>query len=134
MTSANLELVRSIAAKWERGDWTDASWADPTIEFVVDDSLSPTSWSGPAGLAKGWLTFLSAWDDYRIEVEEIRELDEHRVLLLVLHGGRGKRSGVDIGQSRFHGAVLFEMRDGSVIRMGAYLDRNRAFAELGLAA
>jgi len=134
MASPNVELVRSISERWECGDWSDASWADPQIEFLVDDSLTRTTWSGVDSLAKGWLTFLSSWEDYRVEVEECRELDERRVLLLVLHGGRGKRSGVDLGPISFHGAVLFEMRDGAVTGMAAYADRSRAFSDLGLAS
>jgi hypothetical protein len=32
--SAPLELVRSIYAKWELGDFGSADWADPQIEYI----------------------------------------------------------------------------------------------------
>jgi ketosteroid isomerase-like protein len=61
VASANLELVRSIYASWERGDYSAAEWADPEIEWVLPDGPAPGSWTGSAGMAEGFGDFLSAW-------------------------------------------------------------------------
>jgi hypothetical protein len=55
------------------------------------------------------------------------------VLVLVRYEGRGKLSGLEVGQMRAKGASLFYCRDGTVTRFVAYLDRDRALADLGLA-
>ena len=131
--SANLDLVRSIYADWERGDWTSAEWADPEIEYVMVDEPGSITHRGIAAMAEAWRSFLGAWVDYRIEPEEYRALDEERVLVLVKASGRGKASGIEVSESTRGGANLFRIRDGMVVRLDAYFDRDRALADLGLA-
>jgi ketosteroid isomerase-like protein len=85
-------------------------------------------------MAEGFRTFASAWEELRFEADEYRALDDDRVLVLYRwSGGRGKASGVEVGQIRSEGANVFHVRGGKVTRMVNYLDRDRAFADLGLA-
>jgi ketosteroid isomerase-like protein len=130
---SNLDLVRSISAGWERGDFSRNDWADPDIEFVIADGPEPGSWTGLAGMAEGFRSALSGWNHFRAEAEEYRELEDGTVLVLLRAGsGRGKMSGLEIGQMRTTGANLFQLRDGKVTRLVIYLDRERARADLGL--
>ena len=62
--SANLDLVRSIHAAWERGDFSSAEWAHLDIEYANVGGPSPGSWTGRAGMADGMRDFLSAWKDF----------------------------------------------------------------------
>lgn len=133
MASANLDLVRSIYAAWERGDYSSAEWAHAEIEYVHADGPAPGSWTGPAGMAAAFRDFLSAWDHVRFEAKEYRELDNDRVLVLDHFSGRGKMSGVEFGQMRAKAASLFHIRGGKVTRLVQYWDHERAFAEAGLA-
>jgi ketosteroid isomerase-like protein len=133
MSSANVELVRSIYADWERGDYSSAEWADPEIEFVFADGPEPGSWTGVAGMAEGFRGWLKAWEDYRVVADELRELDGERVFVLTHNSGRGKTSGLEIGQMRTRGqANLVHVRGGKVTKFVLYWDRDRAFADLGL--
>ena len=129
MSSQNLDLVRSIYAAWEGGDYGAVEWADPEIEFVIADGLEPGSGKGVEGMADRWRKALSAWDDLRVEAEGYRELDDERVLVLTRMRGRGKSSGVEIVESR---GSLFHVHDGMVTRLVLYWDRDRALADLGL--
>ncbi len=132
MASANVELVvRSIYADWERGEYSSVEWADPEIERVFADGPAPGSWKGR--LPEGWRDFLSAWEELRMEADEYRELDDERVLVVHHYSGRGKTSGLELGQMREKGANLFHMRDGRVVTLVFYWDRDLAFADLGLA-
>jgi ketosteroid isomerase-like protein len=55
------------------------------------------------------------------------------VLVLLRFSGRGKTSGLELGQMRAKGANVIHVRDGKVTRIVAYWDRERALADLELA-
>jgi ketosteroid isomerase-like protein len=131
--ASNVDLVRSIYAAWELGDWSSADWAHPDIEFVLADGPSPGRWTGLGGMAQGVRNWLNPWEELRQEAEEYRELDGGRVLALHRYSGRGKTSGLELGQMEAKGAALFHVLDGKVTRIVHYFDRDRAFADLGLA-
>jgi hypothetical protein len=129
--SANLVLVRSICADWERGELRRVDWADPAIEFVAPDGAEPGRWQGLEGMTEAFRRFLTEWKDFTVKVEQARELDDGRVLVLVSHSGRGRTSGIDLARVGA-GANLLDIRDGKVIQSTAYWDRGRALADLGL--
>jgi hypothetical protein len=84
-------------------------------------------------MAEGWRSFLSAWEEFRPEMDEIRELDDERVLVLSRYSGRGKVSGLEIGKVGTERAALYQFRGGKVTKIVRYLNRERGLAELRLA-
>jgi ketosteroid isomerase-like protein len=133
MMSANLDLVRSIYADWERGDWTHtAEWGHPEMEWVTVDGPSPGRVTGLKAMAAGWREWLADWNGFRAEAEEYRELEGERVLVFHHFGGRGKASGVEVGQTTSKGACLFHLADGKVTKLALYAVRDRAIIDLGL--
>lgn len=126
-----MELVRSIFAQWERGDFSSADWAHPDIEYVLADGLSPGVWIGLGRMAEHWRAELAGWKDIRLMAEEYRELDGERVLVLVHGSGHGKTSGVRMEQIQGGGANLFHILDGKVTRLVLYYDREHALADVG---
>lgn len=129
MAPANVELVRPMYAAWGRGDYSSVEWAHPEIDIVLADGPAPGSWTGLAGMAEGWRDWVTAWEEYCLEADEYRELDDKRVLVLSQFSGRGKASGLTV---RTSGAVVFHLREGKVTRLVVYWDRERALADLGL--
>src|SRR6516165_7922811 len=120
--SANLDLVHSIYADWERGNFSSVGWADPEIEYVEAEMgrFPRTSSHGVIGLAEAARARLEVLEDVRELAEEYRELDDGRVLVLNLTRGRWKRSGIELGVSKSRpwvGAHLFHIRDGKVTKL-----------------
>jgi len=134
MASANVELLRSIFDDWQRGDFSSTAWANPEIEFVFADGPSPGSWNGLAEMGDAWRDFLGSWERLRAVPGEYRELDGERVLVFIENTGRGKISGLELGEMRSKSANLFEIRDGKVKRLVAYWDRERALEDIGVGA
>src|SRR5436190_21239189 len=130
--SANLDLVRSIYADWERGDFSSAEWAHPDVQCVFADGPDPSSWTGLPGMAQSMRAWISASADFRVQAEDYRELDAGRVFTLVCLSARGKTSGLELGRMRPEGANLFEIRGGKVSRVVIYANRDRALTDLGL--
>jgi hypothetical protein len=134
VASANVELVRSILAAWERGDFSSVEWADPRIDYVHADGPSPGRWSGLAGMAEGWRDALRAWEELHIQANEYYELDDNRVVVLTQLSGHGKTSGLDLAQMHTESVGLFRIEGSKVTTIVWYWDRERGLAELGLGA
>jgi hypothetical protein len=84
-------------------------------------------------MAEAFREVLNAWEDYRVEVDEYRELDSERVVVLLQLTARGKTSGLEVARMRTKGASLFQAAGGRVTRLVLYSDREHALADLGLA-
>jgi ketosteroid isomerase-like protein len=132
VSSANLDLVRSVYAVWERGDFSSVEWAHPDIELVFADGPDPSKRTGLTEMSAGFGDFLRAWEDFHVKATEYREVDEERVLVLVQFSGRAKTSGVALGHMETTNAVVFHIHDGEVRRVLLYWDRERALVDLGL--
>jgi ketosteroid isomerase-like protein len=125
-----MKIVRSIYADWERGDWGRGDWASPGIEYEYVGGPEPRSGTRLAGPASALRDWLGAWNDWRIEVVEFRDIDREHVFVTVKNLGSGKTSRLKV-ESR--GANLFRLCDGKVTRLVSYWDRDDAPADLGLA-
>jgi ketosteroid isomerase-like protein len=127
--SSNLDLVRSIYAAWERGDFHSIEWAHPEIEYVIADGPHPGTWRGISAVEETQREVLSAWASWRVDVQSYRKLDGERVFVLSRVTGRGATSGLQLEQKR---AAVFHVRGERVIRHVVWWDRDRALADLGL--
>jgi len=132
LSQENVEIVRSIYAGWEQGDYGWTGWQRADTEFVMADGPNPGRWVGADGIGEGWGDFLGAWEDFRHAADEYRDLGDERVLVLFHFSGRGKRSGVEVEQMGSKAAGLFTLQEGKVTRIVLYFDRRAALEAIGL--
>jgi len=85
MSSANLDLVRSIYAAWERGDFSSSEWAHPEIEHADADGPLVGGTGGFERLGHGVREFLTAF-----RAEALLGPDPPRMVL------RGRRPGAAV--------------------------------------
>ena len=76
--------------------------------------------------------FLAAYDDFSSYVEEYREIDGRRVLVLLQFSGRGRASGLEISSMSVRNAAVYDIDGGLVSQTRAVSGPQAAFADLGL--
>ncbi|MGH2805518.1 MAG: nuclear transport factor 2 family protein, partial [Thermoleophilaceae bacterium] len=129
MSHDRVELVRAFYSARAGGNlvetWNDDEWArtsaealrhlaDPDFEFVLvrGEAVAGDSYPGVDGLFAGMRAWLSHWDSYEIEPEELVLGD--RVMVLTRERGVSKQARVPVVQA---GAVVYTFKDGRVLRI-----------------
>jgi ketosteroid isomerase-like protein len=131
MSDQDVDVVRAMYERRERGDLSVAEFVDPEIEFVRIGSELPDfagEWHGLEGLKKATVEYLNVWEDYRFEVERFVDLGD-RVLVLEVQTARGRRSGAVTSQEV---GTLLTLRDGKIVRWEYYWNRGEALQAAGV--
>lgn len=132
MSRENVELVRAENTSFrrlaDRGEIRShvLRYFDPDCEYRPVEEINPLR--GHDALIEWIEGWLEAWIRFSIEVDEV--VDGGAFVFAVLNtNGLGRASGVEIRQRFFH---VYEIRDGRILRMREYLDRDSALAAAGL--
>lgn len=129
MSRENVEIVRRMYDSFARRDFEGVfSCLHPEIVFS-QPAMEPGAgtYHGHEGVNEAMNKWAGAWDDYRVEAEELTDLGDH-VLARTRHYGRGKGSGVEVQQQIFQ---LLTLRDGKIVRMRMYYDEAEALEVAG---
>jgi ketosteroid isomerase-like protein len=129
MSQEDVEVVRRMYEAFHRGDAEGAlAHFDPDV--VVDATMRVDAGIGHGreqlyAVVGRWL---GAFDEWREEIEELRDLGSQVCVVSTQHG-RGKGSGIET-ESRY--AVLYEVRGNRITRMTLYASPAEALAAAGL--
>ena len=131
MSRANVEIVKRMMDAYNRRDvdaYVDCATSDFELLPVFVSAVEGGSYRGRAGIERVFEATSDTWDDYRIVVDEFRDLGD-RVLALGRAEGRGRASGVSVDAP--FGCVV-DFRNGKVWRARSYLDHAQALEAIGL--
>jgi ketosteroid isomerase-like protein len=130
MSQENVEVVRQVLDHWN--DTGELLWEllDPEFEYVID----PPAWlagtyRGQAELSDLIRRVAEVFDEFRFEVDDLVPVGD-RVVSLGGFRVRGALSGA--GAVQAGGAGLHELRDGRIVRIRVYFDREQALRNAGL--
>jgi ketosteroid isomerase-like protein len=131
MSEENVEIVRQMITAFAEGDDERlVELFDPQIEYDVSRT-SPESRvaHGHEELAKVIEQWLATWDDHRLELVDLIDAGDERVVALM--DERGKMKGSDTWVEHQVG-VLFTLHDGRITRYEEYQDKAGALEAAGL--
>jgi ketosteroid isomerase-like protein len=102
---------------------------DEEIEFFPLRSAIEGPYSGHAGMRKWWADTAENWEVFQIDADELRDLDDGRLVAAGVIHAKGKGGGVPL---EIPTSWLLELRNGRVTRVKFFFDREEAFRRVGL--
>src|SRR5437763_14639568 len=132
MSQQDLEQVRS---SYELFAETGKFEADIVTEDFVWDMSHFTGWPeqqqyvGAEGAQSFLGNWVSAWDDWQLQLESLHDAGE-KIVAVLRQRGRSKTTGMPVDMSF---AQVWTMRDGKRSRMDMYSDPREALRAVGLA-
>jgi ketosteroid isomerase-like protein len=125
VSTANVEVVRQMLDDYARRELDRALSA--FSEDVEWESRIGERFSGREGVAEAVRRWTGAFADYEFEVQELVDAGDS-VVMVLRQVGRGKGSGAPVEMTM---AWLYTLRDGKIIRVGMFADREEALAASG---
>lgn len=125
-----MEIVKRVIDAFNRRD-ADAMADLTTLDvewFPAMGALEGEVFRGREGVATYWGRLDEAWEEYRLVVDEYRDLGGC-VLILGRVVGRGRGSGVPVETPT---GGTWDLRGGKVRRTRAFLDHGEALRAAGL--
>jgi ketosteroid isomerase-like protein len=131
MSQENVETVRQIYKAWAAGgiEAALAYFAPNVVLYSFSEWPGPSEYRGHDGIRAVIAEWTENFDDFDIEVHEVRDLGE-RALLLAETVGRIKGSRVPIRQPL--GAIYWDFRNGQTGGTRNFLTWREALEAAGL--
>jgi ketosteroid isomerase-like protein len=128
VSQENVNLVRESLARNAADGEPPWDALHEQIEVHDHDILDAGEYRGHAGFARWLEDWSAAWSEDAFEPEEFLDVGE-RVVVFILQKTTGQGSGVTLERQD---AMVFELRDGKILRLDYYNSRQQALEAVGL--
>jgi ketosteroid isomerase-like protein len=129
--SPNAQIIKRALGRWSAGDRTpsmDDIHPEIEIHALIASAFKGEPYRGYDGVRE-WLAGLDeSFDRWDLEVDEIRERGKVAAVLGEIHA-RGRGSGLELDMPT---TLVIDFRDGKVIRVRIFQDRDEGLAAGGL--
>jgi ketosteroid isomerase-like protein len=131
MSQENVEVVRRFYDAYNRRAVDElATLVNPDFAFrSVFVAVEGRVYRGADGFSPYFADLAAAWEEFWLEVQDIRDAGDDRVLGLMQVHGRGGTSGVEVDPNI---AAVFQLRDGRVSGLSTFMDPAEALEAAGL--
>ena len=121
----NVEITRRGFEAYNSGDYEAViSLLHPDVELLADhELLNSGSFTGHEGFTQWSAEWLEAWDEFRVDVNDLETIGDHFVLVDAHQVATGAGSGIAVEMDIFW---AFETEGGQLRRMHLYAKRERA--------
>jgi SnoaL-like domain len=104
--------------------------AHPDYITVMASEAITQDYSGVEGFEEAWTDWLSPYESFRVEVDEVIPLDD-KLVITVRQIATTRHSAVEV---ETQSAAVWWFEDGQVRQAGFYLDRQAGLKAAGIAA
>ena len=130
MSSENVAVVRRYIEDFNRRDFDSLiADTDPAVELAEwPEAPGAQTYHGPDGLRQAFEKWFESWEWMHLDIAEITDAGDH-VLVRLNQRARGSGSGIEV-ELMSHNVYTF--RDGKVVRVQLFIDREPALEAAGL--
>ncbi len=132
MSAENIELVRAATEAMQRGDAEGALAAlDTEIEWHatvggVDEGRVAR---GHDEVVQGFLDYFEVWERIELRAEDFIDAGGEEVVVFFHEVAKGRKSGIVVETDT---GTINTVRDGKIVRVRSYMDRDEALRAAGL--
>ena len=121
-------MARALWDAWDRGDFPAMfDLIHPEIlSRQFPEQIDVRDYHGHDGVREVMESWIGTWDDWRIELRDLRAVSDDAVVLSLFQSGRGKGSGAGMAQPVW---FVWRVRDDKVAQWLMFSSEGEAVAE-----